>query len=101
MSFISTRGGSYVTASQAILRGLAEDGGLYVPAMFPQMSRDVLHDFVSMSYTQRASQVLRTYLEDFTVEEIDRAVAKAYAPEKFDDPAIAPLKKLNDNTWVL
>ena len=101
MSFFSTRGGSYVTASQAILRGLAEDGGLYVPAMFPQMPREILHEFPGMSYAQRASQVLRTYLEDFTVEEIDRAIAKAYAPEKFDDAAIAPLKRLNDNTWVL
>ena len=38
MSFISTRGGACVTASQAILRGLAPDGGLYVPAVFPQMT---------------------------------------------------------------
>ena len=62
MSFFSTRGGSYVTASQAILRGLAEDGGLYVPAMFPELPRSILHSLPGMSYTERASQILRTYL---------------------------------------
>lgn len=101
MSFFSTRGGDYVTASQAILRGLASDGGLYVPAMFPMLSMHRLNELPDMPYTQRASTVLRAYLEDFSLAEIDAAVASAYASEKFDDPAIAPLKRLDDETFVL
>ena len=101
MSFFSTRGGSCVTASQAILYGLASDGGLYVPAMFPQISRQKLSELAQMDYCQRASAILRTYLEDFTVPEIDEALRAAYAPQKFDDPAVAPLRKLDDNTHVL
>ena len=101
MSFFSTRGGACVTASQAILYGLAADGGLYVPAMFPQISRKKLLELVNMTYCQRASAILRTYLEDFSIPEIDAAVSAAYAKDKFDDEAIAPLRRLNDGTYVL
>ena len=101
MSFFSTRGGAAVTASQAILYGLAPDGGLYVPAMFPPISQKKLGDLTNMDYRQRASTILRTYLEDFSIPEIDAALAAAYDEKKFDDPAIAPMKKLDDETWVL
>ncbi len=101
MSFFSTRGGAVVTASQAILRGLAPDGGLYVPAMFPPVSQQKLASLTGMDYCQRASAILRTYLEDFSIPEIDAALAAAYDPAKFDDPAIAPTKKLDEETYVL
>lgn len=101
MSFFSTRGGSCVTASQAILRGIAPDGGLYVPAMFPEISMQKLASLCEMSYTQRASEILRYYLEDFSIPEIDHAVEAAYSPERFDDPAVAPVKMLNEDTAVL
>ncbi len=101
MSFFSTRGGAAVTASQAILYGLAPDGGLYVPAMFPPISMKKLGDLTAMDYRQRASTILRTYLEDYSIPEIDAALAAAYDESKFDDPAIAPLKNLDEDTWVL
>ncbi len=101
MSFFSTRGGAAVTASQAILYGLAPDGGLYVPAMFPPMSQQKLAELVPMDYCQRASTILRKYLEDFSIPEIDAAVAAAYDKAKFDDAAIAPTKRLDDETFVL
>ena len=101
MSFFSTRGGACVTASQAILKGLAANGGLYVPAMFPQMPMSLLNELPTMTYTQRAAAVLGYYLEDFTPAEIEQAVNAAYAKEKFDDPAIAPVKRLDDETFVL
>ena len=62
MSFFSTRGGSCVTASQAILRGLAPDGGLYVPAMFPLVSLKKIADLGQMPYAQRAMKILKLYL---------------------------------------
>lgn len=101
MSFFSTRGTGCVTASQAILTGLAADGGLYVPAMFPLLSKNRMLALPTQTYPQRASSILRTYLEDYALAEIDAAVATAYAPEKFDDPAIAPVKRLNGDTYVM
>ncbi len=101
MSFFSTRGGSCVTASQAILRGLAADGGLYVPAMFPLVSPEKIASLGHMSYPQRAAFILSLYLEDFTTGEISGAVKAAYGAERFDDPAVAPLCRLDENTWAL
>ena len=101
MSFFSTRGGAAVTASQAILHGLAPDGGLYVPAMFPPISLKKIGALAEMDYRQRACAILKTYLEDFTIPEIEAALAAAYDEKKFDDPAIAPMKKIEDDTWVL
>ena len=69
MSFFSTRGGACVTASQAILHGLADDGGLYVPAMFPQVSQKKLAELAGMTYQERAVEILKLYLEDFTLQD--------------------------------
>jgi threonine synthase len=101
MSFLSTRGGSVVTASQAILRGIAPDGGLYVPAMFPAVTTEKIARISEMSYQDRAVNVLKLFLEDFSIPEIEQAVNAAYAPDRFDDPAVAPLRPLDDSTWVL
>ncbi len=101
MSFFSTRGGSCVTASQAILRGIAPDGGLYVPAMFPPVSIAKIAKMAEMSYTQRAVEVLKLFLEDFSIPEIERAVEAAYGGGRFDDSEVAPVKKLDSSTWVL
>lgn len=101
MSFFSTRGGACVTASQAILHGLADDGGLYVPAMFPQVSQKKLAELAGMTYQERAVEILKLYLEDFILQEIDSAVRQAYADTKFDDSRIAPLRRLDDSTAVL
>ncbi len=101
MSFFSTRGGACVTASQAVLLGLAKDGGLYVPSMFPQISQEKLASFCQMSYQQIAEHVLRSFLEDYSIEEIEQAVNAAYTAPAFDDPAIAPVKYLDDNVHVL
>ena len=75
MPFFSTRGGACVVASRAILQGLADDGGLFVPAMFPPVSRRQLSDMTEMTYQQRAAAVLRLFLEDYTAEEIADALA--------------------------
>lgn len=101
MSFFSTRGGACVTASQAVLWGLAADGGLYVPSMFPQISIDRLGAFLGGSYQQRAARILRSFLEDYSIPEIEAAVNAAYTSKSFDDPAIAPVRHLDENTYVL
>ncbi|NLI21416.1 MAG: threonine synthase [Clostridiales bacterium] len=101
MSFFSTRGGACVTASQAVLWGLAGDGGLYVPSMYPQLSMDKISAFCQMSYQQVAERVLRSFLEDYAIAEIQESVQAAYGAPAFDDPAIAPLLRLDDNIHVL
>ena len=101
MSFFSTRGESCVTASQAILRGIAPDGGLYVPAMFQAVQPERLTSLMEMSYEQRAVAVLKRFLEDFSLKEIEDSVRAAYSRERFTVPEVAPVRQLDSATWSL
>ncbi len=90
----STRGGqSDVTASQAILQGLACDGGLFVPERIPALEIP-FEKLSGMSYQETAYEVMRLFLTDFTEEELKHCISSAY-DEKFDTEAIAPLAKVN------
>ncbi|MBQ8537233.1 MAG: threonine synthase, partial [Clostridia bacterium] len=101
MAFFSTRAGKQATASQAILYGLAADGGLFVPAQFPQVSLEQVASLSHMTYPQRAACILQYYLEDYTPEQIQKAVEGAYGGGKFDCPEVAPVKRLDDTTFAL
>ena len=83
-----------VTASQAILQGLATDGGLFTPVDFPDVNLD-FDRLKSASYQEVAKLVLSAFLDDFTEEELDFCIDNAY-DAKFDTPVIAPLVKLGD-----
>ena len=88
----STRGDSeQVTASQAILRGLAKDGGLYMPETIPQLEKS-LKEMASLTYQETAYEVMKLFLTDFTEEELKGCIGRAY-DEKFDTEEIAPLVK--------
>lgn len=88
----STRDDSVrVTASQAILKGLAPDGGLFVPDSIPALDKS-LEELASMSYKEVAYEVMKLMLDDFTEEELKDCIDKAY-DEKFDTDVIAPLVK--------
>ena len=82
-----------VTASQAILQGLATDGGLFTPVSYPQVDLD-FDKLKDASYQEVAKLVLSAFLDDFTPEELDYCITNAY-DSKFDTPAIAPLVKLD------
>ena len=101
MSFFSTRGESCVTASQAILRGIAPDGGLYVPAMFQAVPPERLTTLTEMNYEERAVVILKRFLEDFSIREIEDAVKAAYSRERFRHPDVAPIVKMDPTTWAL
>jgi len=101
MSFFSTRGGACATASQAILRGLANDGGLFVPSMFPQITQERLSALSGTSYQNHAERILRSFLEDYSIAEIEEAVQAAYDPSAWDDHTIAPVKTLEPGLHVL
>ena len=86
----STRGKEEaVTASQAILKGLSEDGGLFVPEQIPAMDKS-LKELAEMNYQQVAYEVMKLFLTDFTEEELKNCINRAY-DSKFDTEVIAPL----------
>ena len=87
-----------VTASYAILKGLAEDGGLFVPTSFPKL--DVSIDrLADMSYQEVAYEVMKLFLTDFTEEELKHCINSAY-DQKFDTEVIAPLVKADDAYYL-
>ena len=86
----STRGkGETVTASMAILKGLSEDGGLFVPTEIPKLDVPA-EKLAQMTYQETAYEVMSRFLTDFTEEELKNCIANAY-DEKFDTSEIAPL----------
>lgn len=88
----STRDNSVkVTASQAILKGLASDGGLFVPEKLPKFDK-TMADFSKMSYREVAYEVMKLLLDDFTEEELKNCINRAY-DEKFDTDEFTPLVK--------
>lgn len=88
----STRGKSEpVTASMAILKGLAKDGGLFVPDRVPKLTL-TMDQLSGMSYQETAYEVMKLFLTDFTEEELKNCIASAY-DSKFDTEQIAPLKE--------
>ena len=78
-----------VTASQAILKGLSEDGGLFVPDHIPALDMP-LKDLAGKSYQEVAYEVMKLFLSDFTEEELKGCIEKAY-DSKFDTEVIAPI----------
>ena len=87
-----------VTASQAILKGLADDGGLFVPVSIPKLQVS-LGELKEMTYQEIAYTVMKEFLTDFTEEELKSCIAKAY-DSKFDTEEIAPLAKVEDAYYL-
>ncbi|MFA7197626.1 MAG: threonine synthase, partial [Anaerovoracaceae bacterium] len=90
MKYISTRGRAEKTgATRAIIKGIAEDRGLYVPEGFPRL-KESWTELVSLEYKEVAQLVLSCFLPDFTLEELAEYTGKAYG-ETFEHPRVAPL----------
>ncbi len=81
-----------MTASRAILQGLAGDGGLFVPERIPKLTAG-FRELSGMSYQETAYEVMKLFLTDFTEEELKHCIRSAY-DEKFDTEVIAPLAKV-------
>ena len=90
VNYFSTRGGGGpVSASEAVLKGLAEDGGLFFPDHIPAFTKS-LKELSEMSYQDVAYEVMQPFLSDYTEEELRTCIRNAY-DSKFDTEAIAPL----------
>jgi threonine synthase len=101
LRYVSTRGEApELGFEDVLLTGLARDGGLYVPAVWPQLSaRDFTH-LQGKSYEEVAYAVIHPFIGGAVPDaELKRMVAEAYA--SFGHPAVAPLKQLDDNQWLL
>ena len=95
----STRGmGEPVTASKAILKGLSEDGGLFVPTRIPSL--DIPMETLSqMTYQETAYEIMSRFFTDFTEEELKHCINSAY-DQKFDTEEITPLREANGTYFL-
>ena len=99
IKYVSTRGDKEkVTASQAILRGIAPDGGLYVPETFPKLDKS-LTELKGLNYREIAYEVMKLFLTDFTEEELKACIDSAY-DGKFDTKEIVPMKEADGLTYL-
>lgn len=99
MKYQSTRGQEEkVTASKAILMGLASDGGLFVPTTIPQYNINQ-ENFLTQSYQELAYDIMGVWLDDFTEKELKECIEKAY-DDKFSTDLIAPLKKVGADYYL-
>ena len=90
LRYLSTRTeGMSVSASEAVLKGLSDDGGLFVPSFIPKFDKDI-DALKDLSYQELAYEVMKLYLTDYTEEELKNCINKAY-DSKFDTECIAPL----------
>lgn len=101
MDYTSTRNSKQkISSSEAILRGISSDGGLFVPTGFPQISLEDIRKMSKMTYRERAASILRLYLTDMGDDVISDCVNKAYG-SRFDCNEIAPVRKINEHEWML
>ena len=101
MRYVSTRGAAPALAfDEVLLAGLARDGGLYVPETWPSLTPADLRGLAGLDYASLATRVMLPFIGG-TIDEDDFAeiVAQSYAG--FDHVAVAPLKQLDERTWLM
>ena len=97
--YTSTRDANIeISASQAIIKGLSDDGGLFVPTQFPRLDTS-LEEFADLDYRETAYRVMKLFLSDFTEEELRTCINNAY-DSKFDTPEIAPLMEAGGSYFL-
>lgn len=102
MLYESTRGGlGSIPPARAIKMGIAPDGGLFVPEKRPVIGMGAIEKMIGMTYQEKAVEILKAYIDDYTNDEIKECVDAAYTPEKFGGSEVAPLYRLNDNACIL
>ena len=102
MLYSSTRSatGPFVSSAEAIKRGLAPDGGLYMPNEIPTLSEDEFDELAGLSYPERAARILGKFLSDYTEEELLEDCRTAYGEDRFPGGA-APLSDIDGTTVAL
>ncbi len=102
MNYASTRNSALkVTSAHAIVKGLSDEGGLYVPESVPKLSKEEILGLCGKSYVERAYDVFSKFLTDFTPEELRHCVESAYSDKNFDTKNIAEITKLKEGKYIL
>lgn len=102
MRYISTRGGMEPRRfSDILLEGLAPDGGLTMPETYPQVTLEELKQWQSLSYPELAFEVLKKFIDDIPEEDLRTIINKTYTTERFDDLAIAPVRPVGPDFYLL
>lgn len=97
----STRGNKKLYKfSEVILKGMADDGGLFVPEKFPKLKPDQLKRLLNTSYREKALFVFNLFETDFEKKDLKKIIGNSYSAN-FDDPRITPLKQLKKNQYIL
>lgn len=86
--------------SEVVLKGIAPDGGLFVPTKIPKTSENILKSLVGKSYQALCFAIFNLFQTDFSSELLKKIIKKSYASD-FDNPQIAPLICLKDNQYIL
>ena len=102
-AYVSTRGaGSLQSFETVLLSGLAPDGGLYVPEVWPTLDHNALRALRGRPYAEIAAHVIGLFAGDlFAPDELRALIAETYTDKTFDHPAIAPLTQLDSDLWLL
>ena len=100
MRYVSTRGlAPALGFSDAVLAGLARDGGLYWPERFPLLDRETIAAFAGRPYQEIARAVIKPYADDVSPDALDRMIDEAYA--SFRHQVVCPLTQIGDNQFLL
>jgi len=99
MRYISTRGGIQpISFKDAVMMGLASDGGLLLPQSYPTISREQLEGWRSLSYPELAFEVISRYVDDIPAAELKDIIDRSYAT--FSHPQVTPVVK-QDGLYIL
>ena len=101
MKYLSTRGDTTPRGfSDILLEGLAPDGGLYLPALYPRIDDGTLARWRGLSYAELAFEILSLYVDDIPAADLKRLCAVTYTEAIFGTPQITPLKPLDDGLFL-
>src|ERR1700675_1776262 len=102
MLYVSTRGGARPQPfTEILLEGLAPDGGLFVPEVFPQPGAAELAAMRGISYRELAFTILSKFADDIPSGDLKRLVDKTYTKAIFGSDETTPLKKLEQDFYLL
>lgn len=102
MNYKSTRDNKInVTSAKAIAQGLSAEGGLFVPESIPKLTKEEIMSLCEKSYPDRAFEIFKRFLTDFTDDEIRYCVNGAYSTKNFDSESISEISHLYNGTYIL
>ena len=101
MKYVSTRGDKTERGlSEILLEGLVPDGGLYLPAHYPQIDAATLARWRGQSYAELAFEILSLYIDDIPSADLKALADKTYTSAVFGTKQITPLKALGEGLWL-